>query len=106
MIIRRVFNLDDCLNNLRGNIFKAIFIKISFSELFKKHFWLIRLLKLNNCQTVAYSFFKTAKRFNIEIKLLIGINDYDRFSSHAWIENNGKSYYLSQESRYEVIHKI
>ena len=106
MFSRRSNSVEKCLEKLSKTNLKLNFLKISLPALYRKHRKILSALNLKNCQTQSYSLYRLANRFGIKPQLIIGINNTNKFSSHAWLEHEGVKYYFDEEVKFNIIHKI
>ncbi len=58
-------------------------------------------LRIKSCLIISIALFKSFKKINEKASLFIGvIYESDKFSSHAWVEYDGKEYFEGKSENY------
>ena len=61
-------------------------------------------LRIKSCLIISVALFKSFKKINEKASLFIGvIYEADKFSSHAWVEHDGKEYFEGKSKNYNRV---
>ena len=106
LLMLKLFKLQKTLEVLKLEKRKRRKLAIKEDYIFYLHARYSKIFGLKKCLTNATTLCYLFYRFGYSPIFYIGINNQEKFSSHAWLEFNSKKYFFDDKEKYKKVISI